>query len=57
MLSEEKGIKAIIALQGEVGIVESEEDAKIGWNNMSKSEKLQTEAAHKMVCGGFKDGD
>ena len=57
MLTEERGIKAIIALQAVDGIVESEEQAKAGWNGMANWEKEQTEAAHKIVCGGFKEKD
>ncbi len=57
MLSEEQGIKAIIELQAVAGIVESEKQAKAGWNGFSDYEKENTEAAHKVVCGGFKDGE
>jgi len=56
MLSEEQGVKAIIALQACVGVTESEEKAKAGWERMTDSERRSTEAAHKAVCGGF-DGD
>lgn len=55
MLTEEQGIKAIIALQAKADIVESEEQAKAGWNSMSDGNKVATELAHKAVCGGFKD--
>jgi len=53
MLSEEQGIKAIIALQAVAGITETEEKAKKGWDSFSESGKKQTELAHKIVCGGF----
>ena len=56
MLSEDKGIKAIIALQEMVGIEETEEKARNSWNNVFGTfEKEQTELAHKHLCGGFKD--
>lgn len=57
MLSEKQGIKAIIALQAVAGIVESEEQAKEGWNGFSDYEKANTEAAHIVMCGGFKDDE
>ncbi len=55
MLSEEKGIEAIIALQAKADIAESEEQAKTGWNGMSDDDKEETERAHKIICGGFKE--
>lgn len=55
MLDEEQGIKAIIALQTMVGITETEDQAKKGWNIMSDFDKKQTEAAHKVLLGGFPD--
>jgi len=55
MLTEELGIKAIIALQATAGVVETDVQAKAGWNAMSDSEKENTEAAHRVVCGGFKE--
>ena len=55
MLTEEQGVKAIIALQATVGIEESEEHAREGWSGFSDSEKEATEQAHKIVCGGFDD--
>ncbi len=54
MLSEEQGVKAVIALQAKAGVVESEEQAKAGWNKLSDDDKIATEMAHKAVCGGFK---
>jgi hypothetical protein len=56
MLDEEQGIKAIIALQAVGGDQETEEQAKEGWNRMSDTEKVSTEIAHRMVCGGFGNG-
>jgi len=56
MLTEEQGVKAIIALQIMVGIKESEEKARNSWNTVfSEFDKEQTETAHKNLCGGFKD--
>lgn len=49
MLSEDEGIKAIIALQAIAGIVETEEQAKTEWNNMSDVEKRKTERYHQMI--------
>ncbi len=49
MLSENEGIKAIIAMQAIAGIVETEEGAKIGWNNMSDVEKEKTERYYRMI--------
>ena len=57
MLSEEKGIKAIIDLQKTAGIIETEEQAKKGWNAMSEHAKTQTELAHRSVCGGFPEDE
>jgi hypothetical protein len=50
MDTEQEGIKAIIALQAMAGIVESEEDAKAGWANMSKYEQDITLSAYRMFC-------
>jgi hypothetical protein len=52
MLTEEEGIKAIIALQAVVGITETEEQARKGWNSMANWEKQSTEDAYNMVCKG-----
>ncbi len=57
MLSDEQGIKAIQALQKTVGITETEEQAKRGWNLLTDNGKTQTELAHKMVCGGFPEDE
>ncbi len=46
---EEKGIKAIIALQGMMNLGESREKAAHGWASMSDSEKKSTLEAYK-VC-------
>lgn len=53
MLNEEQGIKAIIALQTMVGVTETEEQAKKGWDMMSDFDKKQTENAHHILLGGF----
>lgn len=53
MLSDEQGIQAIIELQASVGVEESKENAKAGWGRMSINEKINTAAAHEVVCGGF----
>lgn len=42
MKKDSEGIKAIIFLQATVGIVESEEDAKKGWNQMNETSKQIT---------------
>lgn len=57
MLSEDQGVKAIIALQKMAGITETEEEARDNWNKFSKTDKLQTESAHKTFCGGFPEDD
>lgn len=57
MLTEEQGIKAIIALQDTVGIVEPEARAKKEWGRFSENQKKTTESAHKVICGGFPDDD
>jgi len=54
MLSEEQGIQAIIELQAKAGVVETREQAKAGWENMLESEKVNTEYAYTIICGGFK---
>lgn len=56
MLSEDEGIKAIIALQAIAGIVETEEQAKTEWNNMSDVEKGKTERYYQMIEGKKKGG-
>jgi len=53
VLTEEFGVKAIIALQTYAGNRETEEKARAGWRNISTSAKQSTEHAHKIVCGGF----
>lgn len=52
-LTDEQGIQAIIALQKMAGINETEDQARTGWNAMSKFDKQQTEDAHRSLCGGF----
>jgi len=52
--SEPEGIKAIIFLQALAGIKESEEEAKIGWREMTSYDQENTMAAYK-VMGGNKD--
>jgi len=51
-LQDEKGIKAIIALQALVGITETEEKARKGWRAMKDWEKERTLAAHATLIGG-----
>lgn len=51
-LQEEKGIRAIVALQALVGIIETEEQAKKGWQAMRDYEKEKTLAIHAMLIGG-----
>ncbi len=55
MLTEEQGIQAIMALQAGADIVETEEQAKAGWNKMSEWEKRRTENVHRIICGGFEE--
>lgn len=55
MLSDEQGAQAIIALQAMAGITEPQETAEANWANFSETDKLQTESAHKIFCGGFPD--
>jgi len=55
MLSDEQGVQAIIDLQAKVGIEETKESAKAGWDKLSDFEKETTERAHIFVCGGFKE--
>ena len=47
---EQAGVKAIIALQALIGIEETEEQAKLGWANMSAHEKESTIQIHKRLC-------
>lgn len=49
-MNEQEGIKAIIALQAMAGITESEEDAKKGWQSMSKYERDITLSAYRMFA-------
>ncbi len=53
VLTDEFGVKAIIALQAAGGIEESEEQARAGWQGLSVNAKQSTEMAHGIVCGGF----
>lgn len=57
VLTEEFGVKAIIALQAVGGIEEPEEHARAEWQKFSISSKQTTERAHEMVCGGFDDSE
>ncbi len=57
MLTDEQGAQAIIALQDTMDIEESLEDAKVGWDAMSEADKLNTEHAHEIMCGGFAKRD
>lgn len=36
---EERGVEAIVALQAMVGIAETREQAKVGWDSMSEGEQ------------------
>lgn len=47
----DQGIKAIIALQGLMGILETREDAGIGWDTMSSDEQRNTLAAYLATQG------
>lgn len=49
---EELGIKAIVYLQSLSGIEETEEQAKIGWNNMTESEQVFTVFLYREFSGG-----
>lgn len=49
-MNDQEGIKAIIALQAMAGISESEEDAKKGWQSMSKYEQEITLAAYRIFA-------
>ena len=51
----ELGVKAIIALQAVIGVVEPRDSAEKAWDKFDDDAKLQTTLAHKMVCGGFKN--
>ncbi len=53
MLTDEQGIQAIIALQKMGGVDETKEQAAKGWMAMSEKDRINTEFAHKAVCGGF----
>lgn len=46
---EELGIEAIIFLQGLVGVIETPEQARIGWNKMTVYEKANTLAAYEVI--------
>jgi hypothetical protein len=47
--SEEKGIEMIIYLQSKVGITETPEDARRGWQAMTLNQKMQTLMAYNML--------
>jgi hypothetical protein len=49
LIDEKAGVKAIIALQTLVGIKETEEQAKHGWNQMSDVEKKRTQIAYETL--------
>jgi len=51
---EERGIKAIMALQAAGGIVETPEEAEAGWNALSESQRKQTIQAADAVCPGWR---
>jgi len=50
-VEEEKGIIAIISLQGLVKIKESEEDALAGWRAMTAKQQQQTLSLYKELFG------
>lgn len=47
-LNDDEGIKAIIYLQGRVGIEEPEEKARVGWRGMREHEKRTTINVYRM---------
>ena len=49
--SEADGIKAIQFLQKQVGIDETEADARVGWNAMSPSAQQQTMGVYASMSG------
>ena len=49
MTTEEEGVKAIIALQLLVGVRETEEKAKIGWDGMNEEEQEFTIKVHEAL--------
>jgi hypothetical protein len=49
MMTEEQGVKAIIALQKFVGVDESEEKERANWRNFKNWEKISTEFAYNVV--------
>jgi hypothetical protein len=50
----EKGIEAIIYLQGMAGIEEPREKALAGWRGMSASERVTTMNAYQIFADGGK---
>ena len=50
MFTEEEGVKAIILLQSIIGVNETEEQAKIGWNKMSDMEKTFTQEIYERIA-------
>lgn len=50
-ITEEHGIKCIIALQSMGGVVETEEQAKAGWASMSESDRKTTVDVHQRMFG------
>lgn len=50
-MSREQGIKAIIALQGMAGIVESQESAGAGWDRLSEDQQAYTMQVYEMFFG------
>lgn len=50
MLTEDEGVRAIIALQKINGIKEPEERARKNWRTFADWEKLATEQAYGMFC-------
>lgn len=49
-VSEAEGIKAIIDLQDFAGVIETEEQARAGWQAMDAGERAHTIRMHKLFC-------
>jgi len=48
---EERGIKAIIALQGLANVEESRDQARAGWRSMGDGAKQTTLKTYEMIFG------
>ena len=49
-VDDDRGIKAIIALQAAAGITETHKQAKKGWNGMSAHAREHTLLAANAIC-------